>query len=216
MKQGSRAQLCLVAAMLCASLTGLAGPARLAALELEVAGDRVIASEDSGAGVAIFGARREFANHMNVLHRHQEVVRDVLVLDSDVGSRSIWVGVDLGTGDWTVHSPDDVAIEKGYAPRLKGSVLRNLNGLELPGSELDLVLIRGQQIWHGRMHDGGSRDESEADGWVIVTLDNLDRIDSGRGGPGRLRDGDVVIGVDSSTLEYFVIEVGANDEEATR
>ncbi len=185
-------------------------------LELEASGNEVVVSEDSGSGVAIFGARRTFANHMNVLHRHQEVVRDVLVLDSEVGSRSIWVGVDLGTGDWTVHSPEDVALEKGYAPRLKGSVLRNLNGLELPGSELDLVIIRGQQIWHGRMHDGGSRDEGEADGWVKVTLDNLDRIDAGRGGPGGLRDGDVVIGFDASTLEYFVIEVGANDEEATR
>ncbi len=212
MKHGSRAQVCLVAAVLCASVMGLALTGPLAALELEVSGDRVIASDDSGVGVAIFGARRTFANHMNVLHRHQEVVRDALVLDSDVGSRSIWVGVDLGTGDWTIHSPDDAAPQKRYASRLKGEVLRDLDGLELPGGELDLVLIRrgrsGAEVWHGRMHDGGSRDESEADGWVTVTFDNLDRIDSGRGGPGRLRDGDAVIGFDAATLEYFAVEIG--------
>lgn len=212
MRRWCGALVCLAAGVACA-LT--AGP--LTALELEIIGDRVTVSDDSGGEVAILGARREFANHMNVLHRHQEVVSADLVLDSEIGSRSIWVGVDLGTGDWTVHSPGDVAQVKPYAADIAGNVLQSLDGLELPGEELDLVVIRrdssgsgGQvRVWHGRVHDGGTGDEGDADGWLVAENAKLRRVDQGQGNLAQFQDGDVVIGFDASSLEYFVVEVGA-------
>lgn len=215
MRRWSGARVCLAVGVVCA-LT--AGP--LTALELEVVGDRVAVTGDSGGEVAILGARRQIANHMNVLHRHQEVVSGDLVLDSEIGSRSIWVGVDLGTGDWTVHSPGDVAQVKPYAADIAGSVLRSLDRLELPGEELDLVVIRrgGQvRVWHGRVHDGGAGDEGDADGWLVVENAKLRRVDQGQGNLAQFQDGDVVIGFDASNLEYFVVEVGvaAAQEEAS-
>ncbi len=184
-------------------------------LELEVVGDRVSPLEDSGSGVAIIGVRREYADYMNKIIRHVEVVDGDLIAESEIGPRSVWVGVDLGTGEWTVHSPGGFAQRKSYQGDLSGGVLKSLDRLELPGNELDIVVVRrtnrGARVWHGRVHDGGAGDDGDADGWLIAKNQKLRRVDQGEGNLARFKDGDVVIGFDAGSLEYFAIEIGASE-----
>ncbi len=186
------------------------------AIDLSISESRVAIAEDSGSGVAVIGVERKISNYMNLVVRHAEVVQGDLVLDSDVAERSLWVAVDLGTGAWTVHSPLGPPREKHYAPEIRGAALRHIERLELPGNELDVVVVRqgrkGVSVWHGRLHDGGQGDESDSDGWLVGSVGDLSRLDSGSGKLNRLEDGDVVIGFDANTLESFAVEIGAAEE----
>ncbi len=205
-----------MAALLLAWSGGWLIPAPAKAIELSIAESRVAIAEDSGSGVAVIGVERKISNHMNVVVRHAEVVEGDLHLDSQISDRSIWVGVDLGTGEWVIHSAKGVARLKSYAEELSGNVLKSLEGLELPGEELDIIVIRrtnlGARVWHGRVHDGGLGDESEPDGWLVAKNEKLRRVDRGQGNLSRFKEGDVVIGFDAGTLEYFAVEIGAGVE----
>ncbi len=210
-----------MAALLLAWSGGWLIPAPAKAIDLSISESRVAIAEDSGSGVAVIGVERKISNYMNVVVRHAEVVQGDLVLDSDVAERSLWVAVDLGTGAWTVHSPLGPPREKHYAPEIRGAALRHIERLELPGNELDVVVVRqGRKgaglsevaVWHGRLHDGGQGDESDSDGWLVGSVGDLSRLDSGSGKLNRLEDGDVVIGFDANTLESFTVEIGAGVE----
>ena len=129
------------------------------------------------------------------------------VLDGvSVVDPSIWAVVDLKTSGFTVTSPSD----QYHAVAVEESGLVGGTGFVYAGERLDLVVIRGQNAWLARVHDGGAADHSLAqDGQVQIDFDALQRVYPSAsfvtyGSP---QNGDLLIGIDAAAMVWFTTTV---------
>ncbi len=195
--------------LICLALGLMAWPS--VALELEVTSDRVVLQDHSAAGVAIVGAYHEASDSDRVLRKVQ-VVDSELVLDSEIAVRSIWVAVDLGSGENQIHTPKDVVGTNLYTPEFQSSALRYFDRLGLLGDQLDLVVVRqggkGVAVWYGRFSEQQARSRDRNADWLNSSISDLARVNPGKGKLNRLKSGDLVIGFEAQTLAHFTVEIG--------
>jgi len=126
---------------------------------------------------------------------------------------SIWAAVDLSAGGFAVASPSN----QYQAAVVQESGLLAGSEFVYVGERLDLVVLRGNNAWHARAHDGGAADRGAAqDGQVAIAYDALERVYPSVGFAvyGSPQNGDLLIGIDADQMVYFTMTVtGIGGEE---
>jgi len=126
---------------------------------------------------------------------------------------SIWVVVDLATGELDVSPAPGFAPPEGPLPpgALRGQGAGRLNRLVRAMEEAQVLLVRpGVGVWSVRLADGGSADVDGAnDGRIEAALDALEpAAPSSPAAPDGVEAGDVVVVVDPGSLELLTLRVG--------
>jgi hypothetical protein len=169
----------------------------------------------------LFGVARELAEDdvATVVRRSQVLTDDDsdgtvrLDLGKDVPFRSVWVAVDLATGQFTEAAPE------GYPLRLvswKGSGiergLARADQVEDDRSFAELLLVRpGMGAWQLTVGDGSSTDDDgAADGRIAVALDHLTPVAGTAEAPARFDPTDVVVLIDPNRMELTVVQAGTS------
>ncbi len=207
----SRAQLTALLALLAAV------PGTADALNLEIQGQLLVASPTE-AGVVFFGVSREIAFDDVVTRRSTAEIRTPedrsgivrLDLGRPVAPASVWVAVDLATGDFATVSPSGVVNQSDTF--LGGGVGRAPSGngviSDLRAQAEFLVVRPAVGSWTLTLGDGSPEDaDGLADGQLAAPLDQMIPL---AGAPPPTLDfltGDVVLLVDPRTLEIVVSRI---------
>lgn len=130
--------------------------------------------------------------------------------------RSVWVAVDLTTGEATVDSPEMGEVIESDA-EFRAFLQAGQWHIEIEEQTVDVVVVRpGVGAWGGQIHDGATNDLSpDSDGKVMFPTTELQAlpVSGGTNGSlaalGGLLRGDMMIFIDSQTLEYQIFDTGA-------
>ena len=132
-------------------------------------------------------------------------------LGRSVVKRSVWVVVDVSTGDAIVVSPGLAGVQSKLDP--SEAIQRGKGGLYSILADrrnvLDLTVVRPKVgAWHIRAWDGGKNDlDQTADG--VIQVDSLTMTPMQPGGRGLpdFQVGDVLLGLDHSSLEFYAVPI---------
>lgn len=171
-----------------------------------------------GGQLVLFGASIRSERGMSTLRRFSEVLadgdRDGTVLYQPRGGvpfRSIWVAVDVRTGNHVVATQDGYELihQEVSAKDLKHDSDAAVGLLEERLS-VDLVLIRpGDGAWSLRAREGGNTDgDKMRDGRLTLLFGNAHALDPSFGkAPKHLKRGDVLAAIDTGRLELLTLTV---------
>ncbi len=185
---------------------------------LSVEADRVIASGLAAHGEAILlSVSRQRIPWMHRIVHRTDLLTDSdgdgeisLRLDDPVADQSLWILVDLTTGGWIAATPN------GGAPRHVDSVLAadtsraaGRSEVSADRQQLHLMVVRpGIGAWQARLSDGGASDfDGASDGRLQATLGDLAPIGASPAAVSRFQPGDLLVGIDSTLLEYSVVRI---------
>lgn len=216
-KRSSRSPSVLLALFL---LAAAAGPAAAASLRLTVGPSGLSVSGISPKGRAVlFGITREVApDDVATILPHLDVLSDDDgdgAVSKDLGQpmprRSMWVAVDLASGDFDAAAPERFRLQKvGWKGR---GLDRRPDGRDQvedarPFAEV-LVVRPGVGAWTLRLGDGGPGDaDGAADGRIAAALDRLEPLAGSPAPPSRFAPGDVVLLLDPNAMEMVLVKVG--------
>jgi hypothetical protein len=182
----------------------------------------VVSGVTAKGQLVLFGVARELAEDdvATVVRRSQVLTDDDsdgrvrLDLGKDVPFRSVWVAVDLATGQWTTAAPE------GYPLRLVGwqgsGIERRATApsdrVEDARTFAEILLVRpGLGAWQLTVEDGsGSDDDGAADGKIAASLDRLIPVAGTVAPPARFDPTDVVVLIDPNRMELTVVQAGAS------
>ncbi len=146
-----------------------------------------------------------------MLSRKVEVTPDEdrdgnVALVSKVRPSSVWVVVDLATGEYAIARPDGETAktfkdrEDAWAP--------GRPDLDFDLSHLDVLVVRpGRGVWALRSEQGGSGDgDRRADGNLRVSLGDMEKIYGSTPAPLTALPLDLFVGVEPYHLNVFVRE----------
>jgi hypothetical protein len=185
----------------------------------------VVAGITSKGQAVLFGVAREIAeDDVATLVRRSQVLTDDdgdgtvrLDLGKEVPFRSVWVAVDLATGQFTTAAPE------GYPLRLVGW---QGSGIERGAARSDrvedvrtfaeILLVRpGVGAWQITVGDGSSSDDDgAADGQIAAALDRMTAVAGTAAPPSRFDPTDVVVLIDPNRMELTVVQAGAPAAQA--
>jgi hypothetical protein len=175
----------------------------------------VVASGISPGGqVAWFGVARESEDHAARIVRRETVATDDdrdgavrLDLGREVPLVSIWVAVDLATGQAALATPEGFPLRRIALPGA-GAVSGESgpDRLELNRGYLELLVVRpGTGIWGATVGDGGEADDDGAsDGRVTVALAHLRAGGTSPAAPQSFGPGDLLVAIDPNEMEVAV------------
>ncbi|HEX6900064.1 MAG TPA: hypothetical protein VF789_10140 [Thermoanaerobaculia bacterium] len=172
-----------------------------------------------GKTVAWFGVERivdpdlaaELVQHSNAKTAGADGVSR-LELKHPVAQRSLWVAVDVETGDFVVASPDGYQIRRRPRPsRLAAGQGGRPDEIEDGPSYLFGLMVRpGEGAWIFRGGDGAPLDaDGETDGRVRFALDGLEPLPGSPAPPARTRGTDLWFVVDLLKMQIAVHKGGA-------
>ncbi len=167
----------------------------------------------------LFGVAREIAaDDVATLVRRSQVLTDddgdgavSLDLGEDVPFRSLWVAVDLATGQVTAAAP------AGYPLRLVSwrgvGIVRSsarADRVEDARTFAEVLLVRpGVGAWQLTVGDGSSNDDDgAADGQIAAALDRMTPVAGTTPPPSRFDPKDVVVLMDPNRMELTVVQAG--------
>lgn len=191
----------------------------------------VVSGVTAGSQVALLGASRGVRGTIPFTRRDGEVLRDDdgdgtvrLELPEGLSLRSLWVAVDLTTGEVGAACADGEEVAWVAGPR---------DGSREPAADTSLAVEDGRRylevlvarpgaragegpaaepaVWIGSFGDGSGRDgDGVRDRRVRAALSDLAALDraSAEAPPERLAVGDVVVAVDPDTLEVWTRRLG--------
>jgi hypothetical protein len=214
--------------LLLSSLIALLAPATLAD---ETAAPPTISFEEqavvveglaAGADTILFGAGRGVAGFLPYQTRFSERrTADAegtarFELAQPLPTSSVWVVVDLAAGGATLAAPEGSELREVHFPGR--GLPASLERLEDARSGLEVLWVRplgtapepaeGAGAWGGRVRDGSGRDgDDREDRRLSVRLDLLDAIGASPPAPARLTAGDVLVGIDTETLEIYTFRL---------
>lgn len=174
-----------------------------------------------GGRVVWFSLAREVAeDDVATVVRRQEVAADEdgdgavsLTLDREVPLRSIWVAVDLASGEYAAASPEGYPLrEVAFRGRGLGRDNARADRVEDVRSYAEVMVVRpGEGAWGLTVGDGSEADEDgQADGRIAAALDRLRPVAAeGANPPQRFDPKDVVILIDPNQMELTVVKAGA-------
>lgn len=207
--------------LLCLSL-GFAAPLSLAAQPAPKAPEitfqprsvRVDGISPKG-NVVWFSVGREVADDdVATIVRRSEVQADEdgdgkvqLDLDHDVPLRSIWVAVDLASGEMAVATPEGYPLRRvAWRGRGLGRGNSRADRVEDDRTYADVFLVRpGQGAWRLTVGDGSDADDDGApDGRLAAALDRMKPIAAAPAPPARFAARDVIVLIDPNRMELTV------------
>lgn len=212
---------------MCAALATLGtGPARAqppaAPTVLEIDESTVnVRLASKGGNVVLFGFAHEEKDYVTTLVRREEILEDTdrdgkvsLDLGYPVPVASIWVGIDLQTGDSGVAAPAGRPWRELVLP--PPAIAPNLRALDLELRMLEVLLVRpgvgasAGGVWGMRVGDGGEADEDgEQDGTLRAALADMWSVGDSALPPAELSEGDVLVLVDPLDLRVVVVRLAA-------
>lgn len=180
-----------------------------------------VRSASSGGRLVLFGFAHDEQQYVMTLRRWEEILENsdqsgtfTFDLGRSVPPASIWVAVDLQTGESAVVTPGGlpprqlVVAAQAIAPRLQA--------LDVDVPMLDVLLVRpgvgatAVGAWGLRVGDGGASDEDDAqDGTLRAALDGMWSVADSAAPPLELLEGDVLVLVDTLNLRIVVLRLAA-------
>jgi len=171
--------------------------------------------------VVWFSMAREVAeDDVATIVRRQEVAIDEdgdgavsLKLQGEVPLRSIWVAVDLTSGEFATASPQGYPLRQvAFRGRGLGRDNARSDQVEDARGYAEVMVVRpGEGAWGLTVGDGSEADEDgQADGRVAAALDRMRPVAAeGANPPQRFDPKDVVILIDPNRMELTVVKAGA-------
>jgi len=135
--------------------------------------------------------------------------------EHDVQRSSVWIAIDNKTGAYGVALPPGSLFHEVLVP--SHDLVRNGKGdvvkMDVPFTIVDLLVVRpAVGAWHGTIADGSADDDDPKPngrtGCDVAKLKQLGKID--HGALDKLKNDDVVVGIDPASATYFVTRVGGN------
>lgn len=176
---------------------------------------------EPGDRAVFFGVAREPRPWMERVVARAVVLEDLdgddqveLTLDAAVAPKSVWAVVELSTGRMAIDGPlADAFSQVDFTGRV-GDDLADTDLVQRSGTDLEMLVVRpGRGAWRGRVSDGGPADlDGTDDGGVALAVASLVPLDATDARIERIRPGDLVVGIDPSTLEVFAQRVPATSE----
>ncbi len=206
-----------VRATLLLSLVLAAGPAlpsSAAVLDLNGSEAHISGLAPGGRAAVLAVSRERSFGTTRVQRVHLVAVDDdgdgvaILPLDHPASPTSVWIVVDLATGETSIQAPAAFGVrEMAVDPRR----LRQAAGrLIVDREDLEILAVRpGIGAWSLSLHDGGDLDgDRTADGAVTVDLLDLQPLgDEAAALPDDLAPGDVIAVIDPRRLEVFAVRI---------
>jgi hypothetical protein len=167
----------------------------------------------------LFGEAREIAeDDVATLVRRSQVLTDddgdgtvTLDLGRDVPFRSVWVAVDLATGQVAVAAPEGYPLRR-VSWRGVGIARGNSHSdrVEDARTFAEVLLVRpGVGAWQLTVGDGSEGDDDgAADGKIAVALDHMTPVAGTAPPPVRFDPRDVVVLIDPNRMELTVVQAG--------
>jgi hypothetical protein len=167
----------------------------------------------------LFGVAREISeDDVATIVRRSQVLADddgdgVVKLDlgRDVPLRSVWVAVDLATGQVAAAAPEGYPLRR-VDWRGVGIVRGNSRAdrVEDARTFAEVLLVRpGAGAWQLTVGDGSERDDDgAADGKLAAALDRMTPVAGTDPPPTRFDPKDVVVLIDPNRLELTVVQAG--------
>jgi hypothetical protein len=173
-------------------------------------------SSDRAGDVAYLGASHEEVQESWArLHRHSGILTDddadgevELTPKSGVSIASIWVAVDLASGDVVTVSPD--TSKRRFPDALALEVVAGNRGIAADRGDVELLLHRpGLGVWFGKGLDGGHGDDSlHADGKLRVDVGAFRPLRAGGpAAPTTHEPGDRLLAIDLQHLDATSVEL---------
>jgi hypothetical protein len=168
-----------------------------------------------GGAVVVFGVAKELRGFLV----HQERIDAVLTAGADgvavlaretpVPAQSVWAVVDLATGELALGAPEGSELRE--IPFPAAALAADLRALQGRYESLDVLVVRpgaagseGLGAWGLFVADGGERDgDGRQDRRLRASLSQLLPLGDSPAPPESLVEGDVVVAVDSETLQVF-------------
>ncbi|HEX2836055.1 MAG TPA: hypothetical protein VHW00_23825 [Thermoanaerobaculia bacterium] len=205
--------LLILAALLCAAVGAVADP-RVTALTVNAEERQVRVTGITPDHQAIV-----FSVGIGSIGNTPALTREARALTDDDGdgtveltvhrlpSRSVWVAIDVESGDVAVATPDGSL--PATLPRPENAWLAGQERVAISRSYVEAVVVRpAVGAWAARLADGGSRDaDSLRNGISTFRLDAMQRIGGTENGPPLAQPNDILIVADPQTLELIVSEV---------
>jgi hypothetical protein len=190
----------------------LAGFPLLAQPVLSFQEREVVASQITpGAKAAVFAISHDPAPYQRRISTHASVIADddrdgVTRYATEVADASIWIAVDVSSGQVAVGSPVPELVKR-TAEQLAPGQLRKI---AREHEYLAWFLVRpGSGAWTLTTDDSGLDDGDFADdGKVTLTLERMQAISDSPSAPHELRAGDVLVAVDPQTLAVLDLRLG--------
>ena len=138
-------------------------------------------------------------------------------LDESKVQRSVWIAVDLTSGDYIVYAPHAGEVIESPGDFITARVSGQWQ-VGFGAQEVEAMLVRpGTDAWAGSFEDGGPSDlGANSDGAVSFTNTSLTSVPvygngfSGVSTLNRFVRGDIFFFIDHRTLEYKVVSVGGS------
>jgi len=173
-----------------------------------------------GSTVALLAVAHEPAYYMMRLVSRRELLKDDdkdgvvrYVPDHGVAFRSLWIVVDVASGESTMATPAGYeAVEMYQRGAGRGNAVQSIvNTLDVGREVVEILLVRpGEGAWFVTARDRGFSDQDgQANGRIRLDPRKL-RSPRGTYGdpPHAMRNGDVVAVVDPDLLEYWWATIG--------
>jgi hypothetical protein len=127
--------------------------------------------------------------------------------------RSVWLLVDLRSGDFVISTPPGYDIHRTAVPA--DAIDRSGVSLLLSKSTVDVFIARkGQGAWHARAGEIGS--DSPGSGRVSARIDHLKPIGSTSPAPPVLTPGDIVMVFDAPYMQFWATKLTAADLQGAK
>lgn len=130
-------------------------------------------------------------------------------LDWAVPHTSVWVAVDLRTGQSTVAAPEGFSVPEARMPL--HDVSTNATWLELELPIVNILLVRPDVgVWTLHVGDGGASDvDGVQNGVIRIALSSMRNVVSDEADLARLAINDVLIAIDPNRLAVMTYNVGS-------
>lgn len=202
------------------TFTLLLGASGTPALTLEVGPSSVdVESATAGGSVALFALVSEWTGSSTHRGRRAELLPDADAdgavswsLDSPPPTTSVWAAVDLVTGEVALAGPEGARVNQVPVPAV--APLASGSEIELSGRSLDAWWVRPGRTadsgaWRAALGDGAAADlDGVYDGVLRIAPASFLPLASLASPPASWAAGDVLIGVDTETLDHWVVVIG--------
>jgi hypothetical protein len=204
-----RSRLTLFAVSLLAALPRLAIAAPLLTFEDQAA---VATGVTPKGQVVWFSVAKQIEGYMAHFVRREEILPDTdgdgvvrFELDQPVPLQSIWVAVDLATGEAAVATPEGYPLREASAAPGRGGEPGRPDWVEEGREILEILVVRpGKGAWGLTVGDGGENDDDgRGDGRITAALARLRALGAGSGPPERFDPKDLVFAVDLDRMEIL-------------
>lgn len=210
--------LCLALPSALAAQAPAATPAPRITFEPQAA---VVQGITPNGGVVWFSLAREVADDdVATLVRREKILLDEdgdgtvrFSLDREVPLRSIWVAVDLASGELTAAAPEGFPLQQvAWRGRGLGRDNARSDTVEDARPFAEVLIVRpgeGGGAWGLTVGDGSITDEDgAADGKIAAALDQMRPLGQGAQPPQRFDPKDVVLLIDPNRMELTVARAG--------